>query len=175
MADITQVRLALPAEAPQIAVAQRTAWEANPLLSPMLAEVGLDDATTLWHTLITRPPLALYRVLVALSGPVVVGFAMVGPSDDEDATPTDALVHEFVVAPLARRTGHGSRLMQASVDTMRADRFQRATWWVESTDDTTRGFLESAGWAPDGAHRQLSTEDDSHQLKQVRLHTDITS
>lgn len=172
--DVTHVRLALPSEAAQLAAVQRASWDADPAMAPMAAAISPDEATQLWHTLIVRPPLAHFRVLVALSGPVVTGFAFIGPSDDEDATPTDSLVHEFVIAPPARRQGHGSRLMQSCVDTMRLDGYLRATWWVGSTDDITREFLTSAGWAADGAHRELATDDDAYQLKQVRLHTDIS-
>ena len=56
---------------------------------------------------------------------------------------------------------------------MRADGFERATWWVGSTDDALRSFLAGSGWAPDGAHREIGTEDGSAVLRQVRLHTGL--
>lgn len=174
MPDVPQVRLALPAEAPSIAELQRAVWASDPLLSSGLDEVSVVDATQAWHQIIVRPPLAHYRVLVALQGSRLVGFTLIGPSDDEDAEPTDSLVHEFAISPEARGQGHGSRLMQAAVDTMRLDGYQRATWWVASTDDASRAFLGDAGWAADGAHRELGTDDEAHRIKQVRLHTDIS-
>jgi hypothetical protein len=37
-----------------------------------------------------------------------------------------------------------------------------------------RQFLTDAGWAPDGAHRELDLRGDGEVLvKQVRLHTDL--
>ena len=45
--------------------------------------------------------------------------------------------------------------------------------WVDSTDDATRGFLTGAGWAPDGASRELADEAGAGSVKQVRLHTAI--
>ena len=43
-----------------------------------------------------------------------------------------------------------------------------------STDDVLRGFLTDAGWATDGAHRELDlTGDGSTTVKQLRLHTDL--
>lgn len=166
------VRLALPAEASRVAELQRDAWQdrgvAGSLPDP-------DEATSLWTTAILRPPLASYRVLVALdaSKTVLTGFAALGPSDDPDAEPRDAMVGEFAVAAGHRREGHGSRLLQALVDTLRADGFERVTWWLASTDDTLRAFLLGAGWAPDGAHREIGTEDGSLRLKQTRMHTGI--
>jgi hypothetical protein len=75
------------------------------------------------------------------------------------------------VDPAETRIGHGSRLLQACVDTLVADSFVRAVCWVETTDDTFRAFLESAGWAPDGAARELADEAGTGTVKQVRLHT----
>ena len=41
---------------------------------------------------------------------------------------------------------------------------------------TAGAFLQAAGWAPDGAHRSLDLHDDGSVLvKQVRLHTDLTT
>ncbi len=177
------VRLALPSEASAIAAVQRRCW--TQLLSPAvsqraLADVDLEAMAASWHDAITRPPLATLRVLVALdsSDPGrhrVVGFAAVGPADDPDAAPdVDGVVAEFSIDPLAQRQGHGSRLLQASMDTLRADGFTRATWWVNATDDDLRGFLAGSGWAADGAHREVGTEDGETRVKIVRLHTDIS-
>jgi len=72
------------------------------------------------------------------------------------------------------RHGHGSRLTQACADTLRADRFTTAVTWLTSEDDVRRAFLTQAGWATDGAHRELDLHGDgSVRVKQVRLHTDL--
>lgn len=182
------VRLALPAEAGQIAELQRRAWAADELERRMLDEVAVDTMTRIWDQAITRPPLAHFRVLVATQAfgqaePVeagttrqrtrVCGFAAIGPSDDPDAGPTDSLVAEFHVDPLLAGQGHEDRLMHALVDTMRADGYERATWWLTSTDDARRAWLVDSGWGPDGAHREVGTEDGVVRVKQVRMHTDI--
>ena len=127
-----------------------------------------------------RPPMADFRVLVAVepdkNGEAEVrGFAAIGPSEDADAEHTDALVAEFAGDPRHRGQGHGSRLLNAVVDTLRADRFTRATWWVRTGDDATRRFLTEAGWGADGAHRETGTEDEQIRIKEVRLHTVIAA
>jgi GNAT superfamily N-acetyltransferase len=98
-----------------------------------------------------------------------------GPSGDPDADPVaDGEIAELVVEPARRGSGHGSRLLQACADTLRADGFRRATMWLTSSDDRARAFLAAAGWAPDGAHRELDLRGDAQILvKQVRLHTDL--
>ena len=41
-------------------------------------------------------------------------------------------------------------------------------------DDVRRTFLTEAGWAPDGAHRELDLHGNGTvRVKQVRLHTDL--
>ena len=59
------------------------------------------------------------------------------------------------------------------MDTLIADKFTRARWWVTSTDDALRGFVMESGWEPDGAHRELESETGG-TVKQVRLHTSLT-
>lgn len=178
-----QVRLALPREALDLAAIQRRVWDSergHPELraaaEELLAAVDLDQMAQVWEQAIQRPQLAAQRVLVALDqSQRVVGFAVTAPSEDPDAEPgQDGLVVEMVVDPQARRQGHGSRLLNAVADTLRADGFSRATWWLRSADDGLRSFLDGAGWAPDGAHREIGS-DSGVRLKQVRLHTDISA
>ncbi len=171
------VRLALPAEAGAIAALQRRNWQQTlpkELAADVLGSVGLDEMTASWEGAILRPPLAQFRVLVALGAERVVGFAALGPSDDPDAEEgSDALVAEFAVDPVAHRQGHGSRLLNACVDALRADGFARATWWVQASDDVLRAFLAEAGWEPDGAHTEVAMVEGGPSLKLVRLHTAI--
>jgi GNAT superfamily N-acetyltransferase len=172
------VRLAWPAEAVTIAELQRRSWATQwpaDLGERMLGSVTTEEMTQAWHRAITRPPGATSRVLVAVGGSGrVVGFATTTPSADEDA---EAGVHgeieQFVIDPPAQRRGHGSRLLNACADTLRSDGFREAWWWVGTEDDVLRRFLLAAGWATDGASREIGSDDGSLRLKQVRLHTDL--
>lgn len=170
------VRLALPAEAWDIATVQRRSWSERdgPATTALLAGIDLPAMAQVWHSAITRPPEARFRVLVAVAEHRVVGLATTLPGQDRDADPTvDGEMDELIVDPAAQRRGHGSRLLHACVDTLRADGFTRVRHWLRADDDVRRQFLTEAGWAPDGAHREIGAEDDSVRVKQVRLHTDI--
>ena len=165
-------------DAAGIAAVQVAAWRrqyAELLPADVLESFAVDQFAAAWHQALTRPPDARNRVLVALERNTVRGFAVTSPSPDPDSDPVaDGELSELVVDPGHTRAGHGSRLVHAVVDTLRADRFVRATAWLPSTDDVTRAFLSDAGWAPDGAHRELDLHGDGSVLvKQVRLHTDL--
>ncbi|PWN03508.1 GNAT family N-acetyltransferase [Nocardioides silvaticus] len=176
-ADVS-VRVAWAQDAAAIAAVQRRAWEQryDALLPDLLTERGLDADThaEAWQATLARPPEARHRALVALERATVVGFVLTGPATDPDADPAvEGAIGELTVHPERVREGHGSRLLQAAVDTLVADGFTRVTTWVDSTDDETRAFLAGAGWEPDGASRELADETGAGTVKQVRLHASI--
>jgi L-amino acid N-acyltransferase YncA len=177
-ADVS-ARVAWADDATAIAGVQVAAWQAayaDLLPADQLAALTVDEFAAAWHDSLTRPGDARNRVLVALERNRVVGFCVVSPSSDPDANPiSDGELSEFTVAAGEQRQGHGSRLLQAAIDTLVADRFTRAVAWLRATDDTQRDFLTSAGWAADGAHRELALDGDGLvTVKQVRLHTALT-
>ena len=178
-ADVS-VRMAWADDAAAMADIQVRAWRgryAKVLPPDVLA--GLDPRVFAeqWYRALSRTKDARQRVLVALAGNGVKGFALTEPSSDPDSDPVaDAEISEFVIDPEAISNGHGSRLLQACVDTMRQDRFSRGTVWLNATDDSVRTFLVAAGWSTDGAHRELDLDGDGTvRVRQIRLHTDITA
>jgi GNAT superfamily N-acetyltransferase len=178
-ADVS-VRVAWVDDAPAIAELQLRTWRA--VYADLLPADALpgpeatESAAAAWRASLATPRDARNRVLVALERNRVVGFAITSPASDPDCDPVaDAELMEFTVDPDERGLGHGSRLLQAAADTMRADRFTRAVLWAVAGDDDLRGFLTGAGWAPDGAHRALDLDGAGTTLvKQVRLHTALS-
>jgi ribosomal protein S18 acetylase RimI-like enzyme len=174
-ADVS-CRAAWADDAPAIAAVQVRAWRTSyDGLLPREVLDGLDPEQIAagWRDALARPPDARNRVLVALARNLVTGFVVTGPATDPDLDPVvDGELSDLTVDPHQRAQGHGSRLMQAGADTLRADRFARAVTWLAAADDDQREFFTAAGWAPDGAHRTLDhTGDGSVTVKQVRLHT----
>lgn len=178
MSDVS-VRVAWADDAAAIADLQLRTWRADyAALLPAEALPGpeaIESAAAAWHTSLSRPADARNRALVALERNRVVGFAITVPASDPDCDPVaDAELMEFTVDPAERGQGHGSRLLQAAVDTMRADHFTRAVLWSLAADDALRAFLTGAGWAPDSAHRELDLDGEgTTRVKQVRLHTGL--
>ena len=172
----TSVRVAWADDAAGIAAVQVQAWQeayADLLPADVLAGMTVEGVAESWHASLSRPGDARNRVLVALERNRVVGFAITSPASDPDCDPVaDGEIAELTVQPGERGKGHGSRLLQAAADTLLADRFTRAVLWLRADDDALRAFVDSAGWAPDSAHRELDLHGDgSVTVKQVRLHT----
>ena len=164
----------------------------------LLAELTGEEASAIWRDrwreAISNPPTSRHRVLVAVSDAAapppavpppaaplpaarssareVVGLVSAGPATDADRWPgTDAEIYEFRVQPDLTGQGHGSRLLQAAADTLVSDGFRTAFTWVLQADLDVRRFLESAGWAADGARGELEV---GVSVPVVRLHTRLS-
>jgi GNAT superfamily N-acetyltransferase len=128
-----------------------------------------------WREAITNPPTSRHRVLVAVEEAApraVVGFASVGPATDADRWPgTDGELYELRVDPERTGHGHGSRLLHAAADTLTQDGFHTVSIWALAADEVLRRFLESSGWAADGARGEL---DVGTPVPVLRLHTAIS-
>jgi GNAT superfamily N-acetyltransferase len=175
-ADVS-VRPARPQDAPDIARIQLVTWRTA--YRSVLPAAVLDDwddatATSAWRDAAASPPTPGHGLLVASEGETLVGFAAFGPAEltaDErshPAGPTTELT-TLLVEPRWGRRGHGSRLLAAVVDIARAADTARLQTWLLEPDAVTAGFLESAGWAPDGWARTLDTG--TTPLREVRWHT----
>jgi ribosomal protein S18 acetylase RimI-like enzyme len=176
------VRPARAADADELARVQVASWRAcfSGIVPPeLLAELTGDSALAVWRNrwreAVTSPPTSRHRVLAAVSGPLpreMAGFVSAGPATDADRWPgTDAEIYEFRVRPDRTGQGHGGRLLHAAADTLAADGFGTVSTWVLEADVSLRKFLESAGWAVDGARGEL---DVGVSVPVVRLHTRIS-
>lgn len=138
-ADVS-VRPAVAGDAAGIARVQRAAW-AGALGEEVAAAIDPDSALTAWQGAIASGD-ERTRVLVAMAGPTLVGFAAVTPARraDDPSVIADteggwtAEVTALEVDPSARREGHGSRLLAAVVDLSReAGAHHLAAWSCRRT------------------------------------------
>lgn len=164
----------------------------------VLAELDEAWMAEQWLAAVEDPPSSRHHIMIAIeqSGPPpdesdveprvessaepavrshVVGFAATGPADEAALAPeekplpeTTAAITDLLVEPRWGRRGHGSRLLAAAVAGWRADGFDTAVAWAYDDDPSTRAFLASAGWEPDGATRALDVDD--LLVNQLRLH-----
>ena len=176
------VRPARAGDAPSLARVQVASWRrdfAGIVPPALLAGLTGDEASAVWRDrwreAITSPPTSRHHVLAAVTEAPpreVVGFASAGPATDADRWPgTDGQVYELRVMPERTGQGHGSRLLHAVADTLDSEGFHTLSIWALEADTALRHFLESSGWAVDGARGEL---DVGTSVPVVRLHTSIS-
>jgi GNAT superfamily N-acetyltransferase len=176
------VRPARAADAASLAGVQVASWRcgyAGIVPDALLSELTGAEAEALWRDrwreAITNPPTSRHRVLVAVEEApprAVAGFVSAGPATDADRWPgTDGELYELRVAPERTGHGHGSRLLHAAADALTRDGFHTVCTWALAADEALRRFLESSGWAADGAQGEL---DVGISVPVLRLHTTIS-
>ena len=174
------VRTGRPSDAPAVGLVQAFVWQHE--YADLLSREVLDALTgprfaSVWRRSLEQPPSSRHRLLVATAGPQVVGYVAVGPAGDEPGLDqgTTGMLYDGGVHPQARHAGHGSRLLNAAVDTLRAafEELTAVATWVLADAEETRGFLQAAGFAPDGAWRDRVVDDDGRTAREVRLVADL--
>lgn len=177
------VRDARPSDAGDLARIQVARWRAGYaglVPAEVLAELTSAEAEQRWRehweSSLASPPSLRHRVMVAVGvaaggARVVAGFASFGPTTDADRWPaTDGELYELCVVAGQTDQGHGSRLLNAAAATMAEDGFGTVCAWVLEADAGAREFLESSGWAPDGARKVL---DMGASVPMIRLHAAV--
>lgn len=115
-----------------------------------------------WAQAITAPPTNDHRVLTAMEGAQIVGFAAYAPADQQVVGEgADDKVVEILALEVPQahgRKGHGSRLLQAIVDlTKGATEIQT---WIAVGDEARTRFFHGAGFGPRGMRRTIAIGDE---------------
>lgn len=173
------VRVATMADVDRIGQINADAWRerlGHILPSSVLDALRPGDLALVWAGALINPPTSAHRLLVAIGAGDIAGYAALGPSGDPDADAVTGEILALEVDPRYQRRGHGSRLMSAAVDLGRSSGYDTMSTWCPIHDTTRRAFLQSAGWAPDTAVRDLALldpQDPERTLREARLVTDI--
>ena len=171
------VRIARPNDASAVGLVQAAVWRAAydaVLPRELVGQFEASSFARVWRDSLNAPPSPRHVLLVGCAGEQVVGFAAVGPSIDPDASETSGEVLALGVHPDARGSGHGSRLLNAAVDTLRGKEFDSMSVWLLARDEDTRAFLTAAGLVPDGAYRDRVIDVDRALAREVRLTADLS-
>lgn len=171
------VRIARASDAPAVGLVQAVVWReayAAHLPAEVVDQFEPRGFTNAWRSSLQKPPSRDHLLLVACAGEQVVGFAAVAPSDDPDLSEDGAELLVLGVHPDARRQGHGSRLLNAAVDTARGRGRRSLAAWILADAEDVRVFLHSAGLESDGAQRERVVSADGDTVWEVRLGAAVT-
>lgn len=167
------VRTARVSDAPAVGLVQAAVWReayAGMLPQQVLDHFEASRFASVWRRSLQEPPSTVHRLLVACAGEQVVGFAAIGPADPEPGVPEGAgEVLVLGVHPEAQHDGHGSRLLNAAADTLRANDRTAILSWLPAEDERARAFAARAGLEADGAWRERVVGPEGQRLREVRV------
>ena len=117
---------------------------------PYLNALDVDARERFWATELSVLPADRRPWLAEASGEVV-GFASVGPSNDEGMLPTSGEIYCIYVLPDCWDRGVGRSLLGHAEHDLLEHGYDIATLWVLESNERARRFYEVAGWQTDGA------------------------
>lgn len=150
-----RIRRAVPADAPGVAVTHVASWRAGYaglLPDSLLASLSVEERTASWTGHLDAASAGRSLVATCDDG-TVSGFATVGASRDDDATPGTGELWALYTHPDAWRRGVGSALVGSAEAELRELGFVRATLWVLTGNERARRFYEAHGWRLEGTSR----------------------
>lgn len=112
------------------------------------------------------------RVIVALHGDELIGFASAGPSRDDDAPAGTAEVFTVYLLEGFQGRGVGEMLLEDIVSGLRDAGYARTTLWVLESNELARRFYERHGWTWDGTTSAHQIQ--CANLPIVRYEADLT-
>ncbi|WP_246136382.1 GNAT family N-acetyltransferase [Leekyejoonella antrihumi] len=167
------VRTARTADVAAVGEVQAAVWReayADVLAPEIIAAFEPHAFAAAWEQSLRTPPSSWHRLMVATEVNQVVGFAAFAPTDESGV----AEILAMGVHPEHQRLGHGSRLLNATVDTLRVGDFTQVELWLLVSDELSRAFLEKAGLHPDGAWRDRVIDEHGGTAREVRLQAQIS-
>lgn len=173
-----RVRIAEPGDAPALGRVHVRAWQAAYRgITPDEFLDGLDpvERGNMWARALgaTRPG-SSRLVICAESSNDPVGFAIVGPVRDTEATGSGlGELYAINLDPDAWGRGLGRQLLAAATAELGRLGFTDAVLWVATGNTRARRFYEAAGWSAEGTART----DDSHgpTIEEIRYHRSLVT
>jgi ribosomal protein S18 acetylase RimI-like enzyme len=151
---MAELRDATPADACAIATVLVQSWRAayrGLLPDDVLAGLSVSDRERFWSDILTARPVHV-RIVVAVTGDAIVGFAATGPPlvPDDRTDPTLGDLYALYLDPGVWRRGIGTRLHAAALDRLRSCGFTHAGLWVLDTNERALRFYIRHGWTDTG-------------------------
>lgn len=163
------IRPATSEDAAGIAAVHVGSWQAayaGLLPDEFLSGLSIETREQFWASNLadtSRP----HTVLAASAADEITGFAVFGPSRDEDATPETGELSSIYLLPSEWGRGMGRALHEECVRGL-SSQFEAATLWVLTTNTRARKFYERAGWVTDGRTKVETMSDGAVTLEEVR-------
>ncbi|GAB3585415.1 GNAT family N-acetyltransferase [Calidifontibacter terrae] len=121
-----------------------------------------------WRASLAAPPSPIHRLLVATELEDVVGFVAIGPAADGEGE-----ILAGGVDPDHRHRGHGSRLLNAAIDTLAVNDINAVRTLVLERDTLLVRFLAEAGFGLTGEFADRVVSADGSTVREIELLTGL--
>lgn len=169
------IRPATTSDATEIARIHVEAWRvayAGHMPEDFLAGLSVENRRRGWERQLAADASGVF---VVEHEDAVAGFAVVGPSRDDDAEPSTGELHAINLDPTHWHSGQGRPLLDHAVAALQERGYHEATLWVLGSNDRGRRFYARAGWSPDGRTRVETIADGTVELHEVRYRRTLTT
>lgn len=163
-----RIRRATPADAPAAAAIHVASWQhayRGHLPDAVIARHTVASRTAAWTAWLTTPTTPQHRHHVLEVAGVVTGFAVTGPSRDDDARPDTFELFAIYLDPAHIGRGAGAALLGAALGEAAAQGARAVTLWVLDSNTRARGFYERVGFARDGREKVDAALGDARELR----------
>lgn len=128
-----------------------------------------------WRSSLAAPPSPVHRLLVATELDTIVGFVAVGPVMQDGAHEGEAEILAGGVHPDHRGKGHGSRLLNAAMDTLAANDRSYVRVRIMERDTPVVRFLATAGFVVSGGYADRIVTSAGDTVREIEMHTDSSA
>ena len=152
--DEVTIRPATVHDAAAIAEVHVRSWQhayAGIVPAPYLDSLDPLARAVAWADLLARGPADEVRTWVAVVGPVLTGFASVGPARDEDAQRGEKEIYSIYLEPGAWGRGVARELLRTVI--AEAGSRTPLSLWVLADNSRARHFYRRNGFVADGVER----------------------
>jgi ribosomal protein S18 acetylase RimI-like enzyme len=149
------IRRAEPSDVDAIAQVHVKTWQVayrRHMPDSVLDSLDVSKRAAMWSKALEQ---SATLVLVATVDRAIVGFCSLIPSRDADAGTSVGEIAAIYVDPAAWRSGVGSSLIEAAMESARERGLAEVTLWVLTSNTSARAFYEARGFKTDG---QTKTE-----------------
>lgn len=166
------VRTARPDDVTAVGQVQAAVWRAaydGIVEADALEQFLPENFAGAWQQSLSTPPSPVHRLLVATELDDVVGFVAIGPAEE----PGSGEILAGGVDPERRHRGHGSRLLNAAIDTLAVNDITHVRTRILEGDTLLVRFLAEAGFSLSGAYADRVVTSDGDSVREIELETGL--
>ena len=163
-----EIRVAKLEDAPGIAKVHVETWQCaykGQIPASYLDTLSVEQRTNSWEHNLSHPE-SKSETFIAIKDDQILGFCIVGPSRDDNVTPSVGEIYAIYVDSSHQGEGIGTEIIKKGLEYLKTQGFSEATLWVLISNTDGRKFYEKRGWEVEKETKSEVVK--GFELKEVR-------